>query len=349
MKLVSVTMTGNNEETIGDAIASVAPWVDQVVVVDTGVTDRSLAIARDIAKEKYVERTFTWVDDYAAARNFILQAGHEAGGDWAVMVDTDEEIALRGEDIRAELQKASVRHLMIFHESRIYVQPRFFKLPVAGQFSGPTHEAYPAAALGSATLEKCIFRDKPKTEAQLKAKFERDVRVLRAWTASHPDEARWLYYLGDALQNLGRTKEAISAYQNCAALRGWDEEAAWACYRAAECWCILGEWSHAVDECATGMARHPGVAELPWLAAYAAFKGGRTQHAVWWARASIALGRFKGVGDDVPRISFRNQAALFEGPYDVLRFALRALGDTTGAEEAERLYGDAQKARERTR
>src|SRR5207253_2483230 len=122
-------------------------------------------------------------------------------------------------------------------------------------------------------------------------------------------------------------KQAIASYQACAALRGWDEESAWACYRAAECWCVLGEWGHAVDECAAGLARHAGLAELAWLAAYASYKGGRATQAVWWARASIALGRFRGVGEQVQRISFRNPMAQYAGPYDVLRGAYRALGD----------------------
>jgi hypothetical protein len=338
-------MTGNNEDVIGDAIASVAPWVDGVVVVDTGVTDRSLEIARSIAKEKYVERKFAWIDDFAAARNFALDAAREAGGDWAVMVDTDEQIDRRGEDVRGFLANATAAHVMIFHESGIYVQPRFFKLPTAGRFSGPTHEAYPAAALGYVTMDKCVFRDRPKTPDQLRAKFERDVRILRRHTAENPREPRWLYYLGDALQNLGDPKAAISAYQACASLRGWDEESAWACYRAAECWCVLGEWGHAVDECAAGLARHAGIAELAWLAGYASYKGGKPAQAVWWARSSIALGRFRGVGEKVHRISFRNPSAQYEGPYDVLRWAYRALGDTAAAEESERLFEAATKAR----
>src|SRR5271157_4020907 len=117
MRLASVTMTGNSEATIGETIASVAPWVDSVVVVDTGVTDRSLEIAREIAGDKLVVRKFKWIDDFAAARNAALAAAHEVGADWAVMVDTDETIDLRGEDIRGELERATVSHFMIAHES----------------------------------------------------------------------------------------------------------------------------------------------------------------------------------------------------------------------------------------
>jgi hypothetical protein len=48
----------------------------------------------------------------------------------------------------------------------------------------------------------------------------------------------------------------------------------------------------------------------------------------------------------VPRSGFRHPPALWEGPYDVLRFALRRVGDDTGADEAERLFHEAKAARE---
>ena len=98
--------------------------------------------------------------------------------------------------------------------------------------------------------------------------------------------------------------------------------------------------------CAVGLARHAGLAELHWLAAYASWQAGRAAQAVYWAQQSIALGRFAGSGATVPRIGFRHPPALWEGPYDVLRFALRHLGDDASADEAERLYEEAKAMRE---
>ena len=89
MKLVSTTLTGNAAPIIGDALASVVRWVDACLVIDTGVTDDTLAIARNVAKDKYVERSFAWMDDFSAARNFALDAAHDIGGDWAVTLDTE--------------------------------------------------------------------------------------------------------------------------------------------------------------------------------------------------------------------------------------------------------------------
>src|SRR5580704_4221456 len=110
MILLSTTLTGNSEPMIGDALRSVVPFVDLCVVIDTGVTDETLRVAREVAKDKLVIRTFKWIDDFAAARNFALDVAWEVAGAtaspgdaWAIGVDTDERIQTNGEDVRAVL------------------------------------------------------------------------------------------------------------------------------------------------------------------------------------------------------------------------------------------------------
>jgi tetratricopeptide (TPR) repeat protein len=170
--------------------------------------------------------------------------------------------------------------------------------------------------------------------------------VLREHTKKHPTEARWFYYLGDALHNLRRYEDAIEAYMACADLRGWSEESAWACYRAAECYTLLGRFDEAIEACGAGLVRHPGIAEIPRMAAYACYLARKMNHAVWWARLAVGMGLFEGDGASARRIGFRNLNALYEGPYDILRYALAALGDAAGAREANQKYHAAVAARE---
>ena len=61
--------------------------MDEIVVVDTGSTDRSRDIA---ARYADVCADFTWVDDFSAARNVSLD---RASGDWILVLDADEQIA----------------------------------------------------------------------------------------------------------------------------------------------------------------------------------------------------------------------------------------------------------------
>jgi tetratricopeptide (TPR) repeat protein len=343
--IASTTLTGNSAGIIADALKSVVGWVDLCLVIDTGVSDDTLRVAREVAGDKYRERRFAWIGDFSAARNFALDAAHEAGADWAVTLDTDERIHPDGEDLRSAMASAAEGILMMSYAGRTYAKERCFRLPCSERFRGPTHESLPSYVVGVRTLERAYFSELGKTPEQLQHKFQRDAEILRAHVAQHPNDPRWHYYLGDSLRNLGRHAEAIEAYDACAALRGWNEESAWACYQAAACSSHLGRFRDAIDRCALGLSRHAGVAELCWLAGFAAFKLDDMAQAVYWSRLAIAQGLFRGTGAKVPRIGFRNPNALYEGPYDILRYALRALGDAEGAAEAERLYHEATGAR----
>jgi tetratricopeptide (TPR) repeat protein len=257
-----------------------------------------------------------------------------------VIHDTDERIDRRGFDIRASLAGIDLDVASIAHVDGSYAKERFFRMPARGAFQGPTHEAFMHAGRRG-ELTGPVFREEPKSADGYRRKAERDVAILTRHTAAHPDDPRWFYYLGDALDLLGRKDEAIAAFERCWALKGWDEEGAWAMYRAARCWLDLGDRDRAIEACAAGMARHAGLAELPWLAAFACWQAGRDAQAVHWARISAALGHAFGAGQGAQRIGFRHPPALYEGPYDVLRYALRRLGDEAGADEAERLYRQA--------
>jgi tetratricopeptide (TPR) repeat protein len=340
-RLVSVTLAGDgNAGIIGDALRSVVDWVDACIVLDTGIADDTLEVARAVAGDKLNVRSFPWIDDFAAARNAALAAAADSGAEWVVILDTDERIDRRDFDIRASLAGADADVLLVAHVDGTYAKERFFRLPARGRFHGPTHEAFLADGRRG-ELAGPVFREAPKSADGYRRKAERDVAILTRHTAEHPDDARWFYYLGDSLANLHRTEEAIAAFERCWALKGWDEEGAWAMYRAARCWLDLGQRDRAIEACAAGMARHAGLAELPWLAAFACWQAGRFTQAVYWARLATTMGRAFGAGADVPRIGFRHPPALYEGPYDVLRFALRRLGDDAGADAAEQRYQQA--------
>ncbi len=345
MKLIATTLARDNALLIGDALASAVDWVDACLVVDTGSADSTPEVAGAVAGPKLIECSFPWVEDFAAARNFALDAACAQGADWAMTLDTDERVDLRGLEIRRALEDASADVLMVMHESGTYAKERFFRLPAQGRFIGPTHEYYSLGGGSRHVLPTVRFTEVPKTREEYCRKFERDVVILTDYAERHAQEPRWFYYLGDALQNLGRYSEALTAYATCAALNGWDEEAAWACYRAAECWIALGDFNEAVARCAAGLAKHAGFPELSWLAAYASWQAQRVTQAVAWAHLSISVGRFRGTGWGIQRSGFRQPFAHYEGPYDVLRFALRAAGDERGAEKAERLYRQASAAR----
>jgi tetratricopeptide (TPR) repeat protein len=346
--IVATTLTASNADIISDALASVVAQVDRCLVIDTGARDATLEVARQVAGDKLLVREFPWKNDFAAARNFALEAAQAAGARWAVTVDTDERLIFDpGFDLRKALEATRANVLLVGEEGGSYGKERIIRLPTATRWTGPTHEALGGQREGeSEQLAGVRFRELPKDEATLRRKFERDVAILRKYTRQHAREPRWHYYLGASHQDLGEFAAAIDAYRACAALGGWAEEGAWACYRAAECCCSLQRWDDAIKFCAQGLAIRPATAELAWLAGYAACQAKRYEDAIAWSNMAVVNGLHDGAGAGFPRKSFRNPTALYEGPYDVLRWTFKALGNQAAADEAAREFEAAKRARE---
>lgn len=353
--VASTTLTANAEHTIADALRSVVDRVDLCVVIDTGATDRTLDIAGKVAKQKLRLASFPWVDNFAAARNFALTVAREHGADWALTLDTDERLRWAAEpwQLHKALDQQTASVLLVEHVGRTYSKERLFRLPASG-WRGPTHEAFCGAG-DRATLPGVRFEELEKTPAELRNKLERDERVLRDYSAQHPQDPRWLFYLGQTLADLERWREAAATFDACAALWGWDEEAAWACFSAAQCRIRLGKYHagpgdtdlrEAVETCARGLAHHPGIAELAWLAAFASYHLGNDDHAEWWSRLALAHGMTEGDGASVKRIGFRHPVGLWEGPHDVIRCVALRRGDHDAAARAYVSWTEARAARD---
>ena len=82
---VSLTMIAKNEQDhLPKCLESVRRLFDEIVVVDTGSTDRTKEIAREFGAKVF---DFVWIDDFAAARNEALS---HATCDYAFWLDADD-------------------------------------------------------------------------------------------------------------------------------------------------------------------------------------------------------------------------------------------------------------------
>ncbi len=84
LSLSVVIITLNEEANLARTLQSVA-WADEIVVVDSGSTDRTHEIAESFHAKFYVE---PW-RGFAAQKNLALK---KAGCDWVLSLDADEEV-----------------------------------------------------------------------------------------------------------------------------------------------------------------------------------------------------------------------------------------------------------------
>lgn len=85
---VSLCMIVRDEQDfLADCLDSVKDLVDEIVIVDTGSTDRTIDIAKGYGAEVYHHE---WEEDYSKHRN---QSISYARGEWILIMDADEVIA----------------------------------------------------------------------------------------------------------------------------------------------------------------------------------------------------------------------------------------------------------------
>jgi len=77
----------NEEKLIAQAICSVKPIVDEIVVVDTGSTDQTRLIAKRLGAKVVKHK---WKNSDGEARNVYLR---HAGGKWILVLDADERVS----------------------------------------------------------------------------------------------------------------------------------------------------------------------------------------------------------------------------------------------------------------
>jgi len=87
MPTVSLCMIAKNEEKwLEQCLNSVKDVADEIIIVDTGSTDKTKEIAKKFNAKIF---DFKWVDDFSAARNESIK---HATKDWVIVLDADEII-----------------------------------------------------------------------------------------------------------------------------------------------------------------------------------------------------------------------------------------------------------------
>jgi len=193
---VSLVVIARDEaQQIARLLLSLKPWVDEMLVLDTGSSDATVRIAREAGAR--VEH-FSWCDDFSAARNAALDL---STADWHVALDADEWLINGGEALR------DLRHTAPDHVGAIQLADHFSDgqtrlanawlsrvLPGAVRYAGRIHEQ-PQHTLPLRRLPVLIGHD-GYLPAQLKRKQGRNRKLLEAALAQTPSDPYLWYQLG---------------------------------------------------------------------------------------------------------------------------------------------------------
>ncbi|MCP6762466.1 MAG: tetratricopeptide repeat protein [Fischerella sp. CENA71] len=86
MKLSLCMIVKDEEKALPKSLGSVKNVVDEIIVLDTGSSDRTVHIAKKFGAKVH---EFQWCNDFSAARNAALKY---VTGDWVLVLDADESL-----------------------------------------------------------------------------------------------------------------------------------------------------------------------------------------------------------------------------------------------------------------
>lgn len=140
MSISACIIARNESAVIGKCLASLRPFVDEMLVGDTGSTDGTADVARLSGAAMF---PVPWEDDFSRARNMVLD---QARGDWILSIDADEVLdACDAGALRACMGNPAIRSawglMRPMHGWTSCRVLRLFRNDPAVRFEGIIHES----------------------------------------------------------------------------------------------------------------------------------------------------------------------------------------------------------------
>lgn len=228
-KLSLCMIVRDNERTIDACLASIAPCVDELIVVDTGSLDRTPEIALTYGAKLY---HFPWCDDFAAARNESLKY---ATGEWIFWMDSDDVIPEDcGRKLRALVDGKHpancLGYVMQVHcpgqnptDVTVVDHVKLFRNQPELRFEFRIHEQILPAirrAGGEVAFTDVyvVHAGSDRSHEGQAHKLERDFKLLQLELADRPDHPFVLFNLGMTHADCGQHAEAIRSLERCLAV-----------------------------------------------------------------------------------------------------------------------------------
>jgi len=212
-RLAVVLIAKDEARSIERCLTSVRPWVDKLIVLDSGSTDATVTIAADCGA---VVHPFKWIDDFSAARNAALS---HSDADWNLILDADEwliggaeclsQAALGAEPFIGAVNVTSSFHSEEGNATAVNWISRL--LPRGVRYVGRIHEQ-PQSPLSRKRLPLIIGHDGYEPD-RMESKRGRNAALLKLELVKYPGNAYVLYQLGKDSESYEDYGQASRYYQ----------------------------------------------------------------------------------------------------------------------------------------
>ncbi len=224
-KTVCLNMIVRDEsQIITRCLASVKPFIDYWVIVDTGSLDGTQQVIKDFMKDKpgeLFERP--WVN-FEHNRNEALDLARTKG-DYILIIDADDYLEAPP-DFKFPQLSADAYQIQIKYGGMTYPRTQLFKSSLPWKWMGVVHEvivcdtAHPPEMLEG--VHFMVTRDGAR--AKDPKRYHKDAEILEEALKKDPTSTRYTFYLAQSYRDAGEKEKSLEWYQKRIAMGGWAEE-----------------------------------------------------------------------------------------------------------------------------
>lgn len=266
MASICLNMIVRNEaEVIGATLASVAPFVSDYVIVDTGSEDATAEIIGAFFAARRIEGHVLhrpW-RDFGHNRSEALRLARElSASEYVLVMDADDLLVGQPDlrDLHHDGYHVRVGSAFGFWRLQLFRRDRPWR------YVGVLHE-YPTCDLARPSLgrlegEYVIDDRRAGHRSRDPHKYWRDAEILERALRDEPDNERYVFYLAQSYFDAGDAAQALRWYRRRIDMGRWAEEVFYSRFRAAVCLERLGRpWEEAKAAYRECFERHPSRAE----------------------------------------------------------------------------------------
>lgn len=225
-RISCIILTYNEERCIERCLRSIINCFDEIIVIDTGSTDKTIEIVESF-NEKIILYKTKWNDDFSEIRNFAIK---KAQSDWIFFVDADEYlIDMTYEKLHRYIcgfNQFSKRNQLILSPTIIDEGIEYYHRDVPRIFYNSNNISYFGAIHEEIRLKYGVplllntdiimHHDGYKIDVFVKKnKKERNLKILKHMIKKEPENTRWKYfYMKDGFDELD-IPEIIEIAKEC--------------------------------------------------------------------------------------------------------------------------------------
>jgi glycosyltransferase involved in cell wall biosynthesis len=237
---ICLNMIVKNESRIMQrCLESVLPFIDTWCIVDTGSTDGTQDIIKEILKDKPgILHERPWVN-FGHNRNEALALAR-SWGEFTLLTDADMVLVDKGFkkdelDVNIDVYDIAQDNLgTYYHNMRVLNNAKTWKC------IGVTHEFYDCTeGVQTRKVLNTLFFDDISDGGSKGDKFTRDIALLEQGLIDEPENGRYMFYLAQSYRDFGNLDKAIEWYTKRVEFGGWEEEQWFAQYMVG--WCMVNK------------------------------------------------------------------------------------------------------------